>query len=96
MRFTVTQSNWQNYCFTILIFVIRKQKRYEQFLWTEYLKAIPEYRMSQKICIHKVNIPWYNVYTSLWDTLYVLFISSWTSFVIIFIPDINIVRSIKE
>jgi hypothetical protein len=24
-----------------------------------------------KICIHKANIPYYNVYTSFWDTLYI-------------------------
>jgi hypothetical protein len=24
-----------------------------------------------KICIHKVNIPYYNLYTSFWDILYV-------------------------
>jgi hypothetical protein len=27
--------------------------------------------MSQKRCIYKVNIPYYNVYTSFWDTLYI-------------------------
>jgi type III secretory pathway component EscS len=25
----------------------------------------------QKRCIHKVNIPYYNVYTSFWNTLYI-------------------------
>jgi hypothetical protein len=25
-----------------------------------------------KRCIHKVNIPYYNVYTSFWDVLYVV------------------------
>jgi hypothetical protein len=29
-----------------------------------YIQGVP------KRCIHKVNIPYYNVYTSFWDTLY--------------------------
>jgi hypothetical protein len=30
-----------------------------------YIQSVP------KRCIHKVNIPYYNVYTSFWDTLYI-------------------------
>jgi hypothetical protein len=34
-----------------------------------------------KICIHKVNIPYYNVYTSFWDTLYykLSLVSGWVA-----------------
>jgi hypothetical protein len=33
---------------------------------TSILQCVP------KRCIHKVNIPYYNVYTSFWATLYIL------------------------
>jgi hypothetical protein len=32
---------------------------------TAYIQGVP------KRCIHKANIPYYNVYTTFWDTLYV-------------------------
>jgi hypothetical protein len=39
-------------------------------VFKHFIQSVP------KRCIHKVNIPYYNVYASFWDTLYLAYMLS--------------------